>query len=236
MFIALPKAVLTEPAPAATAEARGAQLTAAFTRWLGRAEFFTAALITLVAVALHVRFVTHVGGLWRDETNSVNLANLASFAEIWRNLDFDSFPILFFAVLRTWTAMWGMENDAALRALGCMTGLAIIAVLWVNARTMGARWPVLAIALVGLNPMIIRYGDSTRAYGLGILLILLTIRSIWRVVDPAAAVTARRVAVAALCALLSVQCLSYNSVLLLAISAGAAAVALRARAWSRIGL
>jgi uncharacterized membrane protein len=195
-----------------------------------------AALLSLVAIALHVRFVTTVGALWRDETNSVNLANLTSFREIWQFLDYDSFPILFFAVLRGWTAMFGLDNDTALRALGLLTGCAIIGVLWLNARSLGARLPVLSLALLGLNPMIIRYGDSVRGYGLGMLLILLAFRSFWRIADPAAQVTPKRVLSATCWSLLSVQCLYYNSVLLLAICCGAAAVALRARAWGRIAL
>lgn len=204
--------------------------------WASRVEFGAAALLGVLAVALHVRFVTNVGALWRDEANSVNVANLSSYREIFGFLDYDSFPMLFFAVLRTWTAMWGPGNDVALRTLGCVIGVAIMAALWLNARTLGARWPVLSIALLGLNPMIIRYGDSVRAYGLGILLILLTFRAFWRIADPAAPLSARRVLAGTVFAVLSVQCLYYNSVLLLAIGAGAAAVALRARDWRKIGV
>jgi hypothetical protein len=93
---------------------------------------------------------------------------------------------------------------------------------------------VLSLALVGLNPMLIRYGDSTRAYGLGILLILLTFGSFWRLVDSPSSPPVRRVWTATVLALLSVQCLYYNSVLLLAIAAGALAVAVRARAWRKV--
>lgn len=183
-----------------------------------------------------MRFVTQVGGLWRDETNSVNMANLASFREMWGFLDYDSFPILFFAILRGWSALSGMDNDAGLRAFGCLMGLGILATLFWNARSLGARWPVLSLALVGLNPMIIRYGDSVRAYGLGMILILLTFRAFWRIVDPTTPLTARRVGLGLILALLSVHTLYYNSVLLLAIAAGACAVALRAGDWRRIGV
>ena len=190
----------------------------------------------VVAIALHVRFVTHVGGTWRDETNSVHLATLPSFAEIFQFLDYDSFPILFFTVLRSWLGIFGADNDTALRALGCITGFAVLGALWWNARAFGIRWPVLSLALIGLNPMLIRYGDSARAYGLGILLIILTFRSFWRLVDKPSPPATRRVVVAGILALLSVQCLYYNSVLLLAIAAGAVAVAARKRAWKTVGL
>jgi len=193
-------------------------------------------LTALLAAALHLRFVSHVGGLWRDEANSVHLATLPSFGEMLHFLDYDSFPVLFFAVLRGWLGVFGPDNDAALRALGGTIGLAVLAAFWLNARAFGIRWPVLSLALIGLNPMLIRYGDSTRAYGLGILLMLLTFRSFWRLVDKPSRPDARRVLAATALALLSVQCLYYNSVLLLAIAAGSVAVAVRRRAWQTVGI
>lgn len=205
-------------------------------RWVNHLEWLAVLLTALVAAALHVRFVTHVGGLWRDEINSVNLANSPSFAEMLGFLDYDSFPILFFAVLRGWSFVFGSDNDAALRALGCFTGIAVLGALLFNARAFGIRWPLLSLALVGLNPMLIRYGDSTRAYGLGIFLILLTFRSFWLLVNKPAPPEARRVLTASVLALLSVQCLYYNSILLLAIAAGAITVAVRRRAWRTVGI
>ena len=205
-------------------------------RGVSQLEWMAALVITVVAIALHVRFVTHVGGLWRDETNSVQLAALPKLTEVLRFLDYDSFPIVFFAVLRGWFGVFGSDNDVALRALGCITGLTVLGAVWWNARAFGIRWPVLSLALVGLNPMIIRYGDSTRAYGLGILFLLLTFRSFWRLVDSASPPSAKRVAISAALSLVCVQSLYYNSVLLFAIAAGTIAVAARRRAWKTVGL
>lgn len=205
-------------------------------RWGNHLEWLAVLVTALAAVALHIRFVTHVGGFWRDETNSIHLANLPSFAEVLGFLDYDSFPILFFTLLRGWSSVFGSDNEAALRALGCVTGLAVLGALLFNARAFGIRWPVLSLALIGLNPMLIRYGDSTRAYGLGIFLILLTFRSFWRLVNEPSPPGVRRVLAASVLALLSVQCLYYNSVLLLAIAAGAIAVAVRRRAWRTVGI
>ena len=84
--------------------------------------------------------------------------------------------------------------------------------------------------------MVIRYGDSTRGYGLGIVLILLTLGSFWRLVNLPSPPPLRRIFAAAVFALLSVHCLFYNSVLLLAIAAGALAVTIRARAWRTAGI
>jgi hypothetical protein len=204
--------------------------------WLGVLEWIAVILITLVAITLHVRFVTHVGGLWRDEANSVQLSTLPTITQIWHNLDYDSFPIVFFVLLRSWTGVFGAGNDAALRILGLIIGLGILGVLFLNARTFRAGLPVLSIALIGLNPMLIRYGDSARAYGLGMALILLTFRSFWRLSDTSSPLTYRKVLSATILAVLSVQCLYYNSVLLFAIGCGAMAIALLARDWRRAGI
>jgi hypothetical protein len=231
-----PKVDLVESAPGPAHPVTTSDGKSAWWRWVVQVEWIGALLITVVAIALHVRFVTHVGGTWRDETNSVHLATLPRFAEIFQFLDYDSFPILFFAVLRSWLGIFGADNDAALRALGCITGFAVLGALWLNARAFGIRWPVLSLALIGLNPMLIRYGDSARAYGLGIFLILLTFRSFWRLVDKPSPPDTRRVVAAAVLAILSVQCLYYNSVLLFAIAVGTMAVAARRRAWKTVGL
>jgi hypothetical protein len=74
--------------------------------------------------------------------------------------------------------------------------------------------------------MVIRYGDSIRAYGLGIALMLLVLGAMWRLVE---SFTPGRALFAAVSAVLSVQCLYYDSILLLAICLGAAAVTMRRR-------
>jgi 4-amino-4-deoxy-L-arabinose transferase-like glycosyltransferase len=205
-------------------------------RWLHWLEWIAVGLVALAALALHIRFVTHIGGLWRDETNSINLATLPTLSEAWHFLDYDSFPVLYFIVLRSWTGIFGAANDEALRVLGLLIGLSILAALWANARAFGSRLPLLSLALVGLNPMIIRYGDSNRAYGLGIFLILLTLRSFWRLVERPAVPSAKEIVSAAVLAVLSVHCLYYNAVLLLAIAAGAVYGAVRSRLWRTAGI
>jgi phosphoribosylformylglycinamidine synthase len=77
------------------------------------------------------------------------------------------------------------------------------------------------------------WGDSVRAYGFGVLLILLTAALLWRLAD---APTPRRTALAAVFAVASVQSHYYNSVLLLGLGLGAAAVTLRRGSWRRTGL
>jgi hypothetical protein len=199
--------------------------------WINGLDWFAVGLVALMSLALHVRFVAHVGGLWRDEANSVQLATLPHLSEVWHCLDFDSFPLLFFVLLRTWLGVFGFHNETALRLLGLLTGIGVMAALWFTVRAFGAKRPVLSFALIGLNPMLIRYGDSTRAYGLGILLMILAFGSFWRLVNSPSPPKWTKVATAALLAVLSTQCLYYNAVLLFAIIVAAVVVCIRKRAW-----
>jgi uncharacterized membrane protein len=192
----------------------------------GRIAGIVAVIGTLLASGLHVVFGMQAGALWRDEVNSLEIATVRTFSEMWMNLDYDSFPALFFLVLRPFAGVPASASDAQLRAFGVVIGVLILGALWLNARAFRIGVPLVSVALVGFNPMVIRYGDSVRAYGLGILLILLALAAIWKVVESP---TPRRVGLAALTALLSVQCLYYDAILLFAICLGAVAVSFRRR-------
>jgi hypothetical protein len=181
---------------------------------------------TLLIIYLHIVFGMHAGALWRDEVNSLEIASMRTLTEMWSHLCFDSFPALFFVVLRLVAGVPATVSDATLRVFGVSIGLLTLGVIWLNSRWLRLGFPLLSLALIGLNPMVIRYGDSIRAYGLGIALMLVVLGAMWRLVE---SFTPGRVAIAALSAVLSVQCLYYNSVLLLAICLGAASVTLRRR-------
>jgi hypothetical protein len=168
----------------------------------------------------------HAGALWRDEVNSLETATMHGLSEMWSNLCFDSFPALFFLVLRVVAGVPSTASDAALRVFGVSIGLLILGLIWLNSRWLRLGFPLLSLALIGLNPMVIRYGDSIRAYGLGIALMLLVLGAMWRLVE---SFTSGRAVFAAVSAVLSVQCLYYNSILLFAICLGAAAVTMRRR-------
>ena len=181
---------------------------------------------TLVAIYLHVLFGMNAGALWRDEVSTLEVATMRTFAEMWANLSFESFPALFFVILRLFAGVPASVSDGSLRVFGVAIGLLILVVVWLNARCLRLGFPLITLALIGFNPMVIRYGDSIRAYGLGILLALLTIGAMWRLVE---SFTLRRVIVALVIAVLSVQSVYYNAVLLFALCLTAATVMLRRR-------
>jgi hypothetical protein len=200
---------------------------------LRRVARMLAVIGTVLAAFLHIVFGMHAGALWRDEVNSLELATVRTLPEVWASLDYDSFPALFFLVLRTFAGVPANATDTELRVFGVAIGLLITGALWFNARLLYGGFPLVSLALVGFNAMVIRYGDSVRAYGLGIFLMLLTFAAMWKVVESP---SRRRVFLAALVAVLSVQCLYYNAILLFALCLGALAVTWRHRQWQRAAI
>src|SRR5438132_14320197 len=81
--------------------------------YLRRLEWVVITIAACVAVALYLRFVTHLGGLWRDEANSAKLATLSSCGEMWRSLDYDSSPLSFFVLLTSSLGPFGFLHYAA---------------------------------------------------------------------------------------------------------------------------
>ncbi len=197
---------------------------------IDRMEYGVALVMSALVVALHVVNVLNAGGLWRDEVVTFSIATMPSLSALWSSIQHDSFPGLFHLVLHPWTTMeWG-ATDRGLRVFGCLVGIAAAAALWLNAKFLGYRFPLLSLVLLAVSPVTIRYGDSIRAYGLGMLLILLTFGLMWRVLESP---STRRVVLAGFAAGLSVQCLYQNVVLLLAICLGGLAVTVRRRQWER---
>src|SRR6476620_312863 len=98
-----------------------------------RIEVVLGLLLTVVVVAIHLLHLFHGGALWRDEASAVQLGLKPDFSQVWSNLGFDSFPILFSILLRGWVSL-GFESDFGFRLLGLFIGLAVVAALWWNAR------------------------------------------------------------------------------------------------------
>ncbi|HOX56837.1 MAG TPA: hypothetical protein P5205_18810 [Candidatus Paceibacterota bacterium] len=185
--------------------------------WLKRGEWLVCIGATLAAVGLHLVYLTHAGGLWRDETSSVNLATMPTIGQMWGALDV---PVLFPAMIRIWCALGLGGGDISLRLFGFLVGVAILGASWLNARVMGLRIPFIALGLLTTNITLLRWGDSLRAYGPGSLLMLLTLGQIWALINQP---NRQRFLLASLLAVLSVHCL-YQNAILLAAACGAAGV------------
>src|SRR5215469_15534541 len=94
-----------------------------------RPEWVLAVLITLAAVSFHLAFLGRAGALWRDEVNTLNVAERHSL----RDMSQDSFPILMPLIVRGWLALGLGETDTGLRTLGTFIGVSLLAALWLTA-------------------------------------------------------------------------------------------------------
>lgn len=175
--------------------------------------WFAAGLLTAAIFGLHGWLLFHAGGFWRDEVNVINLSGSRSVAEMAH----DSFPVLLPLLIRAWTAIGLAGDDFTLRWLGVLIGGGLAGALWLAAWTGRRVPPLISLTLLGLNGPVIFWGDSLRAYGLGSLLIVATLAATcWLLEKP----TWQRAGILAVAAVLSVQALYQNAVLVAAISAG----------------
>lgn len=184
---------------------------------------FTAILLVLTAI--------YAGPLWRDETNTINMAQMSSLKELWNNMPFESFPPLWPLLLRGWSLLGMADSDAGIRVLGLFVGFSFLGSLWLCSRWIGGRAPILSIALLGSLPAFIFIVGANRAYGLASCLLVLSFGTIWRMVEfPSRS----RVFLAGLTCFLFAHCVYFDVVFLCAMLAGGAIVAIRRRQWKTL--
>ena len=200
--------------------------------WPAALEWSVAGLLTLGAVILQLVNFRHAGGLWRDEVAAVNLAQMPSWSAIWEHLEHESFPLLITLVFRTWSNLGFGSTDVALRSLGLLISVALLAAIWWSTWALAKRPPLFALLLIALSPVAVRWGGSLRAYGLGVLLAVLAIAAVWRVVERR---TWGRVTTALVVGVLAVQALYQNALVIFAVGLSAMALAAGRRDWKLAG-
>src|SRR5580765_75186 len=128
-------------------------------------------VVSLSAAAAAIFFygvaLAHGGALWRDEINSLGSAGAPTLSEMWRLQEFESFPIGWLLVLRAWIAVGLGATDFSLRLFGALGGLALPAAIWFALRRLTRSAPLASLALVAVNPEIVRWTSSVRAWGVG---------------------------------------------------------------------
>ncbi len=197
------------------------------TRTTARVEWVTALGLTGVALGLQLVFLLHAGALWRDEANSVETASAASWPAFEQTLEFESFPAAWLGLLRVWMAL-ASDSDDALRIAGALGGVAIVAAIWLAMWRMGRAVPLMSLALLAINPEVVRWSGSVRAWGLGAALALAAMVALY---DATVRPTRGRVILAAVVCTLSVHCVYQNVVLLGAIVAAALLVTIALKNW-----
>jgi len=189
-----------------------------------------AILFTLLALVLHGSFFANAGSLWRDEVNTADFASMPSISAIQESLRYDSFPVLSTLALRGWMGLAGTD-DRSLRLYGLVIGVLFVVALWVGSRLLGAGPPWLALALVGMNPWVVRATDSIRPYGLGMIAVALAVAALGRAVLTS---SPRWFVAAGALAIVSVQCLYQNAFLVGAFCVAGAVASWEGRATRRL--
>lgn len=197
-----------------------------------RTAIFVAIIVTLFVACLHVVAASHAGGLWRDEVNGVNTAALPTIADIFHHLPYESFPMLWPLLLRAWVSVFG-DGDMMLRVLCLVLGLVSLAAIWASVRMMGATAPLFTLGLFALNPEVVRYGDSLRAFGLGASLLLLALAFMWRICNEP---TRRNAILGGIVMFLCAHCVYYNGLFLLAGALAATVICVKRGRYKPIGI
>jgi hypothetical protein len=185
-----------------------------------RIERPAAILLLSWAVLLNLRFFVSAGPLWRDEANSVQQACLPGWDALLGSLQHDSFPVLYPAILKGWMSIPSLGGDLALRVMGLLVGLGLLLSVCLVCRLFGSRVPIVALVLLGVDPVLISEACSVRPYGLTLLTLLWAFASVGMCLTRP---SPRWFLVASIASILSVQ-LSYSSAFFIAAFCLAAAV------------
>jgi hypothetical protein len=186
---------------------------------------------TVFSAVLLVLMAMYARPLWRDEIDTLNLAQMPSLQEFWNNMPFESFPPLWPLLLRGCGFLGMADSDAGIRVLGLYVGFFFLALLWLCSRWTGGRAPILSIALLGSLPAFVFIMGSNRAYGLANCLLVLSFGMIWRMVEFPSRL---RILLAGFTCVLFAHCVYYDVVFLCAMLSGAALVAIRRRQWKTL--
>ena len=175
-------------------------------------EWILAIVLSATVLFLLIVRATHVGALWRDECDSVYLAQMR-FADLLANLHYTAFPILFPITVRGYTALFGAD-DFALRCFGLAVGIAFVIAAWFYSLSTSRQPPLVLLGLMGLNTNFLTAGTWVRGYGIGSVLIVVTTAVAFSLLQQ---VTSRRLVATLLAGLVASQFLFFNGALMPAI-------------------
>jgi mannosyltransferase len=138
----------------------------------------------LLLLALLVTLV-HLGSksLVYDESGSAAYARLGPLALLKTIVRDDPNMSLYYVLLNCWVRIFG-ESDAALRVPSALCGaLAVPAIYLLGRRLFGRTAGLIAGVLLALNPFMVRYAQTARAYALLVLLVTLSSYFFVRVIE-----------------------------------------------------
>lgn len=155
------------------------------------------ALATAVAAALRLPFLG-TQSLWFDETYTAHVV-ASSLGALWDRVGAtESTPPLYYLACWAWVHAFGSEGEGALRAVSALALIAAVPVAFFALRRLaGARTALAVAALLAVSPLMSWYALDARAYG---LLVLVGLLSVWACAAALEAPSPRRLALWALAA------------------------------------
>jgi hypothetical protein len=195
--------------------------------YIDHVEYGIAALLTLAATALHLVLLFNVGDPWRDEVSAIAVASMPNWGAIWETIRYDSFPFLYYALLNAWMGIFG-DSTTSIRMLGLTLGLGALGSTWWLASRLRIGSPLLLLAMVAMSATVVRYGDSARAYGLGLITAALMLGSIWTLLSNS---SKKNISFAIFACMAAVHTTYQNSLLLFVIGSAAIVATSINRRW-----
>ncbi len=127
-------------------------------------------IICLIGTALRFWQIAKAS-FWHDEGFSVMLAHMP-LVEITQRTAHDFHPPLYYLILHYWMSLFG-SSEVAIRGLSAICTIAIIPLTYVLIRRLwDERVALLAALFVACGPLLVRYGQEARMYGLAALLVV----------------------------------------------------------------
>lgn len=140
--------------------------------------------LLIIMVAAGVLRFYDLGGrdLWIDEANSVLMARDGVVGLVTR-LKLDSSPPLYYLALNIWADLFG-NTEAALRLLSVISGLLLVASVFITSRQcFGKETAIIAALVIAIAPIQIFYSQQARMYGWLSVLALWSFHLLWRYVE-----------------------------------------------------
>lgn len=130
------------------------------------------AVFILLLIAAIARFLTITkASVWHDEGFSAMLASRTPL-EIWAGSARDVHPPLYYELLHYWMQIFG-TSELAMRSMSAVAGIATIFIIYILVkRHFGRAAATISLSLLAIAPMLVRYSQEARMYGiLGLFLI-----------------------------------------------------------------
>ncbi|MBX4191399.1 MAG: hypothetical protein KW804_01210 [Candidatus Doudnabacteria bacterium] len=192
-------------------------------------ELFFCFLLLLSIAYFHINFMRSAGPLWRDEASSAELASRSLSDGVYYDLMYDSYPPGSTIVFHFWQKI--NSTDQGYRILGLVIGLGILAGVWFCARTLRLGFPFLTLGLLGFNATVVRFGDTIRPHGLGVLFLLLAFASIWKLTKEK--FTWLNLISGIICAIASVQMMYQNAFFIFGLCLAGVVVSILSKDWKK---